>query len=56
MFKGGILFPLGIVFLAFGGYEASKHGMTEHVMLLLAMGGLNIVYTVGRMAMSKSRG
>ncbi len=48
MFRAGILFPLGIGFLAFGGYEYSKYGMTQHAALLLFMGALNIVYTAVR--------
>ena len=45
MFKLGVLFPLGIIFLIFGGYEYSKYGMTDHVALLLSLGVFNMVYT-----------
>ena len=48
MFRTGILFPLGIGFLAFGGYEYSKYGMTEHTALLLFLGTLNVLYTLVR--------
>jgi len=48
MSRTGILFPLGIGFLAFGIYEYTKYGMTEHAALLLFLGGVNIIYTVYR--------
>ena len=48
MVKTGILFPLGLGFLAFGGYEYAHQGMTQHAALLLFMGGLNMVYTLGK--------
>ena len=54
MFRTGILFPLGLGFLAFGGYEYAHQGMTQHAALLLFMGVLNTVYTLGK-AMAKVR-
>ena len=49
MFNNGILFPLGILFIAFGGYEAFKHGgIDEHSGILLAMGILNTLYTLSK--------
>lgn len=46
MFKHGILFPRGLGFLTFGGYEYSRYGLNEHVALLLFTGTLNTLYTL----------
>jgi hypothetical protein len=55
MLKTGILFPLGLGFLAFGAYEYSQHGLTEHVALLLFMGTLNTLYTAAKSLRSSGR-
>jgi hypothetical protein len=49
MFKTGILFPLGLGFLAFAAYDYVHYGFSEHVGLLLFMGALNMVYTLWRL-------
>lgn len=54
MFRYGILFPLGLGFLAFGAYDYSRYGFNEHVALLLFFGVLNTLYTAAKV-MSASR-
>ncbi len=44
-----ILFPLGLGFLGFGGYECATRGLTEHSALLLFFGVVNTLYTAVRM-------
>lgn len=55
MFKTGILFPLGLGFLAFGAYEYGQYGFTEHVALLLFFGVLNTLYTAAKVMASSRR-
>jgi hypothetical protein len=50
-----VLFPLGLGFIAFGLYEYGKYGLTEHIALLLFMGGLNIIYTLFKVARRAAR-
>lgn len=54
MSRTGILFPLGIVFLAFGVHEFLRYGLTEHVALMLSFGTVNLLYTLYRFAVAKS--